>query len=386
MHKLTLTTILLSLCLVGTAPHTHSSLEKVSYELVKVDSVIVNKLEPLQITDYNPKTKRYLAYGTRTKLCMELDANGKIIKEIDLSGEGPGHFGQGMSALGYVGDSKVIEGGASYIFLDKDWGYVNKYSPGSGMSPIGPLPYDILGILFNGKASIIKSVDHTYFGSKKLDNDHFLNGKMIEIFNGASSEPEQFLAYPENSLYRNNKTFYRSHRPRLSVNKTNQLLYLALPLEPKIYVFNPNNNFQLTKTIDLALDGFKSPDGIPFEDQHKNSRQGFGPANERLYVLSTTNSSILEINTYGETMIVVHKTGTKNSNYRDTQTANEAYKKQNKYFTSFIKNGKTVLSLEQRFNQMVRLDEHRFITPYISGEDEELDYNKFYIYELREVK
>ena len=50
-----------------------------------------------------------------------------------------------------------------------------------------------------------------------------------------------------------------------------------------------------------------------------------------------------------------------------------------------MKNGEVVLSLEQRFKQMVRLDENRFITPYLSSEDEELDYNKFYIYELQKI-
>lgn len=208
---------------------------------------------------------------------------------------------------------------------------------------------------------------------------------MIEFFHSESANRTQVLAYPENSIYRNNKTFYPAHIPHLSVNQTNQLLYLALPLEHKVYVFDPNNNFELRETINLKLEGFKTPEGLPFEDQHKNRQYSYSPTSKRTYVLGITNSTILEIHVEGITMIVVHKTGTSHSNFPDTKTASAAAKRQNKYFTSFVKNGEVVLRVEERFKQLVHLDENRFITPHMSSEDEELDYNKFYIYELKKT-
>lgn len=143
MSKLTISIFLSFFCLAGTVSTNPGSLtdpiKKATYELVKADSLIVDKLEILQITDYNPETKTYLAYSAINKACMELDENGKILNEVDLRGEGPGHFGQGMSAMGYVGGTKVIEGGASYIFYNQDWTYRDKFSPGSGYVPLGPI-------------------------------------------------------------------------------------------------------------------------------------------------------------------------------------------------------------------------------------------------------
>lgn len=389
MHKVIISIILSLLCIEATGSSKLDTLkhpaQKATYQLVKTDSIIVNKLSIIQITDYNPKTKRYLAYDQVSKACMELDQNGKILKEVDLTGEGPGHFGRGMSAMGYIGDTKVIEGGASYIFYDEDWNYLNKYTPGSGYLPSGPLPNDILGIAMDSENFIVKPIDQNYFGSKKLENHHFLTASMIEVFNGTSIKPNPFLAYPDNSVYQQKKVYYDFHRPHLSVNKTNQLLYLALPLEQKLYVYDLKKGLKLQEITTLKLEGFNSPEGISFNDQHKNPRKGFGPSNTRNTILNVTNSAIMDISSEGSTTILVHKTGTKRSDFTDVNKAYEAAKRQNKYFTSFMKNGEVVLSLEQRFKQMVRLDENRFITPYLSSEDEELDYNKFYIYELQKI-
>lgn len=355
------------------------------YQLVKVDSLIVDKLEVLQITDYNPQTNQYLAYGISTKLCMEIDGNGKIVKELDLTGQGPGHFGRGMSGLVYLGNNKVIEGAAQYLIFDQDWNYLKQYIPGSGFIPVASISNKVTGARINGQLTIIKPIDQNYFGTKKLEKDHFSKAKMVELINSKGDETQKVLDYPTSTVYRNEKTYFNNHTPYLSINRSKQLLYLALPLEPKLYVYNLKSEFKLVESIDIGYDSFKEPEGIPYEDQHKNGRKGFGPTNERSYTLGTTNSSILSLSSEGNVTIVVHQTGTKSSNFPNPLAAREVAKRQSKAITSFVKNGKIVLNIEKRFRQLVRIDETKFITPYVSDEDEELDYNKFYIYELQKT-
>lgn len=354
------------------------------YRLVKVDSILINKLEVVQITNYNPQTNQYLAYGVSTKLCMEIDANGKIIKELDLTGEGPGHFGRGMSGLVYLGNNKIIEGAAQYLIFDQDWNYLKQYVPGSGFIPVAAISNKVTGASINGQLSIIKPVDQNYFGSKKLEKDHFSKAKMVELINSKGDETKKVLDYPTNTVYRNEKTYFHNHTPHLSVNRSKQLLYLALPLEPKLYVYDLKSDFKPVESIDIGYDSFKEPEGIPYEDQHKNRRKGFGPTNERSYTLGITNSSIISLNSEGNVTIIVHQTGTKSSNFPNAIAARKVAKRQSKTITSFVKNGKIVLNIERRFQQLVRIDETKFISPYVN-EDEELDYNKYYIYELQKT-
>jgi len=44
-----------------------------------------------------------------------------------------------------------------------------------------------------------------------------------------------------------------------------------------------------------------------------------------------------------------------------------------------------VLEINNDLGRYVRLSETQFLVPYVN-EEEELDYNKFYIYELKKVK
>jgi hypothetical protein len=53
--------------------------------------------------------------------------------------------------------------------------------------------------------------------------------------------------------------------------------------------------------------------------------------------------------------------------------------------TVFFKQGEKILEVEERFTKIVQISSTKFLAHYIN-EEEELDYNKFYIYELKKVK
>ncbi|WP_268122885.1 hypothetical protein [Roseivirga pacifica] len=346
----------------------------------------MESLEQLQITDYSPKKNRFLVYGTISKKCMEIDRNGKIISEVDLNGEGPGHFGQGITELSYFGEDIILNGPNVYLTYDGNWNYKERivYTSGGAWLPLGMIPGATESIVKSDKAAIVKPFDHTYFGTKKVANNHFSKAKMIEVISYPSQESKTLLEYPRQSVYQSQSTYYSNHKAILSHNPANDRLYIALPLEPKIYEYD-TDDFNLLNTYTLDLTSFRAPQGIPFEDQHKNGRRGFGPTNRLNSVYSYANSMIFSLSSKGDITIVEYKTGFKEATNTSTiEEASQISKMENRPFTAFFKGDKKIAELEKRFTKMVRMTDYSFLAHEINTE-EELDYSKFYIYELREV-
>tara|TARA_R110000796_G_scaffold96719_1_gene202883 strand:- start:283443 stop:284621 length:1179 start_codon:yes stop_codon:yes gene_type:complete len=371
-------------CSSNTSTESKNSNLEGSYELVKVDSLMVPVLELLQITDYNPKTNRFLAYGTQSKACMEIDAEGNVLSSVDLTGEGPGHFGEGMTELGYLGDDIIINGPNAYFTFDKNWNYKERivYISGGAFYPLGFISGAPETFVKNGVAKIIKPIDHTYFGSRVLPNDYFSKAFLTEYISSQTQESETIISYPEGSIYLSNTIFYPSPNAKISYNTSASRLYITFPLIPKLFVYDVDKNFDLEKTLGLDLKGFKEPRGISFEDQNKR-----GPDNYRLSsVYDYLNSSIYEISSEGDITIVTYDTGIEGNEHVNTfKEISSIAKSESKVMTAFFLVDKKVLEMEERFLKSVRISETKFLAHYINKE-EELDYNKFYIYELKKVK
>jgi len=352
-----------------------------TYELVIVDSLIVDELEELQVTDYNVKTKRFLAYGTNSKDCMEVDMEGNIINRVELSGEGPGRFGTDMNGLGYFGEDKFINGMGNYFVYDKDWNYKRKSPSTNYLIPVKYISQAPKDLAYLGKTVLVQAIEHTEYG-RKLAPEYFSTAKMIELLEINEEAPLALIPYPEKSIYGSDKTYYWSHQPKFAVNEAENKLYLTLPLERKLYLYNLDDSFSLDKVIDLDLTGFTAPQGIPFNDQLKNSLKGFGPENELNYVYMMTNSSIQDISTHGKLTMLKHRTGVENKSITSYEEATGLARKDSRTINSFIIDGQVVYETEENFRYPIRIDEMRFMSPDLN-EAEERDYNKFYIYELR---
>ncbi|NVK83301.1 MAG: hypothetical protein HWE21_03215 [Cytophagia bacterium] len=366
--------------------HSASFAQRNRYEVVLIDSILVESLEQIQITDFSPTKDRFLAYGTMTKKCMEVDRDGNIISEVDLTGEGPGHFGEGITQLGYFGDDIIINGPNVYFTYDENWNYKGRivYTSGGAWLPLGMISGAPEVFIKGSIPQIVKPFDHTYFGSKKVSNNYFSTAKLIEIISKSNDEASYKIEYPKSSIYQSQTTFYNSHKAIISYNKSKNRLYLALPLEPVVYEYDVET-FNRIESIPLNLVRFKEPQGIPFEDQHKNGRRGFGPTNQLNAVYAYTNSTIHKISSEGEVTIIEYQTGTEgNTGIKDIQEASQRAKKESETFTVFYKGMDKVAEVKKAYTRFVRIDEYHFLSHEINTE-EELDYSKFYIYELKKV-
>lgn len=355
------------------------------YELIKADSIMVESLEGIQITDYNPKTQRFLAFGIQTKSCLEIDIKGKIISKVNLSGEGPGNFGPGMDGLGYIDDLFLIKGFGKYLLYDNDWQFIDNFGFGTQSIPLFYISGAPITYTRGNESFIVDGIDQNAGGYIKLKNDHFSTAKMIDLISSEQEEVQQMIEYPEGSIYKSTETFYASCQPIMDFNHSQEQLVLSLPLEEKIYIYDVSRGFTLSKVLDLDLMGFHEPKGIPFEDQQKNSLKGFGPQNELNYVYMMINSSIIELSSIKDFIVVRHKTGVLgNASLSSYREASELAEKHSRYITTFLHQGKKILETEEPLSYIIPIDNFRFLSHYIN-EDEETDYAKYYIYELQKT-
>uniref|UniRef100_UPI0030D73A18 hypothetical protein n=1 Tax=uncultured Roseivirga sp. TaxID=543088 RepID=UPI0030D73A18 len=173
--------------------------------------------------------------------------------------------------------------------------------------PLGFISGAPITLSKEGYPIVVKPTPHSQMGFRELPNDYFATAQLIELVSGSNLEIEGLLEFPENSVYKSQTTYYSSNEARLSAD--GDKLYLALPLEPKLYVYDMRNDFSLLETINLDLPRFRKPQGIPFEDQHKNGLSGFGKSNQLNVVYEITNSLIYSISAKGDLVIVDYKTG-----------------------------------------------------------------------------
>ncbi len=363
----------------------NNSSDEAMYELVKVDSLVIDEIETLQITDYNPKTERFLAYGTNSRDCMEVDMEGNIMNRVHLSGNGPGRYGSAMNGLSYFDEGMIINGLGKYVIYDADWGFKSKLTSDNYYSPVSYMSENPTSIIYAGERRLLQLVDQNEGGNLEVEKGHFDRAKMIKLASPSDKSTQALLNYPRTSIYVSNEAYFSQHTPMLSFNEKQNRLYVALPLESKLFVHNLDDSLSLDKTIDLDLVGFSDPKGIPYEDQFKNPLKGFGRANELNYVYMMSNSSIFDMSSFGNMTMIKYKTGIKNKGITSYQESLSLARQTSRTINSFIIDGKVVYETEESFRYPVRMDEMRFITPYLN-EEVEVNYNKFYIYELQKTK
>lgn len=388
-HTIQITALLFSFLIILSCSNESSSSSSSStdrYKLVKVDSLIIDSLEELEIMDYSPSKDRFLAYGTNTKNCMEIDRKGNILKRVDLSGEGPGRFGPGMTELGYFEDGFVIKAPGVYNVFDKDWNYLYKIPyQNAGYSIPSKYIYGRPEVAkMNGSNVILEPNDESFDGYLEIKDDYYQNTNLLKAYQEGEEE-KGLLNYPESSIYQNTNTFYSNHAAKLAYNELNDRLYVALPFEKVIYEYELSPDINLIQSDTLELTSFKEPQGIPFEDQHKNPLEGFGASNKLNYVYAMTNSSIQKIQSEDETLLVTYKTGTEGeANFADHGEALPVVRRQSKTYTAFFRDGKKVFETDDDLSRNVLVNGSQLVVPYVD-EEVEMDYNLYYIYELKKV-
>ncbi len=217
-----------------------------TYELAKVDSIIVNFMEEIHLLDYDTERDIFLGYNQRSGDYIEFDREGEILNQVNLLGDGPNdHGGTGSYQVNYLGDGKIgVAGVGRYYIYDQNWQLIDKidYQPMKGAYIImagGSIAY-----LTNSRPQAKNASTTTILGSgffvlKKEDHKNpFLFSLDLET---ANVTPYHFL--PDSSLYLTSSTFYPSLADVIiSYNYERQVLELIHKLEPVIYTYDVATN------------------------------------------------------------------------------------------------------------------------------------------------
>lgn len=229
-----------------------------SFDFYLKDSIIIDYLGDLFITDFSIKRKTYLSFDFAQNSIIEFSENGKIILHLKFDGDDPNGFGNTIGGLSYFNDSSiVVQGRKGLFFYGHNGRIINKIE--GGKSPI---------VLLNGQFKIVQTkingVDHLITLSEdisfyyKEQKEYYLNKKHFSVFNLNTLEREDVIYFDEKSIYFNDNYYYPRSDALFNYNPTDSMLYVTYNLEKLIYVYS-SKDFQLRKKIETSPINFNKP-------------------------------------------------------------------------------------------------------------------------------
>ncbi len=100
-----------------------NSEDKESYFLAKIDSIRVDRENPVRILDYNLDKSQFLAYDQVTDEFLLLNSKGHLLKSVFRIGEGPNEYNSSLIAASF----NYEEGGyfalssTEFLWYNEDW-------------------------------------------------------------------------------------------------------------------------------------------------------------------------------------------------------------------------------------------------------------------------
>lgn len=361
-----------------------------TYELAKVDSIIVNFMEEIHLLDYDSERNIFLGYNQRSGDYIEFDQKGEILNQVNLLGDGPNdHGGAGSYQVNYLGDGKIgVAGTARYFIYDNDWQLIDKidYQPMQGAYVI--IAGGAIAYLTNSRPQAKNAMATTILGTgffvlKKEDHKNpFLFSLDLKT---ADVIPYHFL--PDSSLYLTSNTFYPGLADVIiSYNYDRKVLELIHELEPVIY------------TYDLATNPPKLLSSTQFEYDNPNELKGvsYNVPMENL-IGNTLYESLNQIFTgfysFGDKQLIQYrerKAGAEliGVNETDQEKLREFRNSKANTWAYLIKDGKRISHDFLLAEPMIglQLGNGQFLSTNYIDPNFERDSQLFYIYELQKVE
>lgn len=215
------------------------------------DSLQVGFLGEMRLQDYDPAKDQYLLVSDQSQKYLEVDGQGKIVHEVELSVDG---LDAVPTALGY----SYVEG--KVIVLSAGKGYL-KFEGGKKVDEVA-IPYPFSAFMFYPKLDFFemgKNVMYPYLSpdSKVIDfesGDYYqrmYREPIMQVLDLASKDTLGTMYLPESSPLRDGKVH---GFPIPIVSKKGENWLLGMWLEPRFYVYSQKGS-QIThqKTVELEV-------------------------------------------------------------------------------------------------------------------------------------
>lgn len=386
MRPLLALVALLGSC-IGCSEKSSTSDSDLGFEFVKVDSLVMDILEPVHVLDYHHEKELYLIVKQAS---MEghyfvIDGSGEILAENKLS-EGPDAFGMVLLRAGFVGDEIVfLSEGTAYLY-DLNLKPLRKY-PFEQNPRVRLIHFALDNLstfqLADGSVQLVANLNDGNL--QQFPVDYFDTLNLVHLLDVNSGEVTKGGKLDERSMFRSGRFFPFIDKPVFFSDESSKFVSMVLQGDSVLYQLDPNNGF---KTVSrMRLPRF-SPDKITSIPISEASRT-------RVRELVSDNVLLAgafdEMMGMGEEVLVGYRTG----DDLEIAVLNESvqdrvdFKNPKKRLYYFIKDGKlqgNAIPWAEPGSLKLNVGPRRYLQTGDQAElhENEKDYQCYYIFELRE--
>lgn len=318
------------------------------YELVVIDSILVDKAGNLIPIEYNKKNDNILFYDINTQNIIETDARGKILNDFFAKGEGDKEYGNTLSNIGYYNDTcLVLAGTKGYFFYKTDGSYI------SHIDLKNPLAHPIFQTgerireINRGNDILITSWFMPSMTLEEMMNfrsrKYYEEIKFITFYSVKNKSYKINFGYEPESIFRKFDFLYPAGKfSAFDFNYEKNAFYVIHNPDTKIYKygFSNSNDTKLTQIIDTNPYHFVLPYKPAFNATFTTEDQV-----KAMHI----NSALLSINSVDELTILTYHTTLPEDIYDKMSSLSEVpslWSKYHKIYAVILKSDNKVAEVE----------------------------------------
>lgn len=378
------------LCLIFSCGQKAESLDSArEFEFVKVDSLMMDILEPVHILDYHPEKELYLIVkqASLEGHYLILNKSGEIVVENKLS-EGPDAFGQVLVRAGFVGDEIMFVSEGEAFVYDLNLKQKRRFPFQQGIrARLIHFALDNLSTFksSDGKIGTVVNLNDGYLQPYPVD--YYDTLQLVHLLDVENGQIEKGGTLDENSKYRSGRFFPFMDKPVFFSDPNSSYISTIIYGDSMLYQLDPNDGFKIVNRI--GLDRIK-PDqiiDIPMGEASYTSVKEYRGKNHKM------GGAFDEIIGEGNEFLVGYRTGAdpKLVFENPSKEQGDAEQASKKRFFYYIKDGKQVgkpISWTLPGRLKLNVGPNRYLQHGDQAElhDFEKDYQCYYIFSLAEKK
>ncbi|WP_143960872.1 hypothetical protein [Litoribacter populi] len=260
-------------------------------EWALVDSITVNYIGNMTLSDISPDGRHLLAADYRKNSYFIINDSGEILHELQKGGDTPDTYGQYLSEMGFWDDQTVFIMGTKAIKWYDLQGNQVKSTPMKG-----DYQKSVTMRYTGGQAQKISLGDEQYLlhqgnmpTSKRTEKrymDEVRGGTLINVNNFEVTDLfplEEDSRFRDGNLYDNGDLY-----SRLAVGENK--IYISYDGDPTLYAYEKQEPYNLAFKKPLDLKNIQPNEGMPME--YADVSVYFDPAKGGLRFLQTDNKAV----------------------------------------------------------------------------------------------
>ncbi|MCE7994647.1 MAG: hypothetical protein HEP71_21920 [Roseivirga sp.] len=262
------------------------------YKIEIADSVVLNRLSPVTIRDYNEKTDELLLESLQTGEVLVMSGKGEIISSFKPYTEGPNYTEDRSFGWSFSGDNELLAYGQVYF---------HRLTKSGDLKDRIPYPVDVRGWVIRDydpenifqiqegrNAEILAIIPGASTPYKTRTQTYMDSARKVFAINIQSGEHRSLSPIPAVSDYRTMGAYVDSGTPIMTRMKGNTFAS-TYEVDSKIYLHDMAKN-QLVKVLDIPEDYLPEYESVPFGSKGKAT---ISRGNARIF---STGDKIIVVN------------------------------------------------------------------------------------------